>query len=541
MTSVTNQIIANIKKTTTSPGNYTNSENVVCIDTSFNRIGINKKNPQYSIDISGTTNNHAIKVNNLIIDNKANINEISSVNINVSTISCGILNCLEIANINDISCVDISCSKLDCSTVECSNELSANKIIVSDISIINKLVQNEISCNKLKVFDLSADTIDVDSLNVTNINLEVLDNAKFSDLKIVNLDLSYLDALEISTNFLNIDGIISISGNLDICGNLDIYGNLDICGNLDISGILNISGNIISNGSGTYNSISTIDLSVTNIITDDISSNNIVVINEISANAIKVNLIRDDQGKAIIENGKIKSENVFNDLTIDNLKIKNKVNLIKDATIDLSKATLILPQHDKTINKYETQLTSDMSRQELVFNCISGSTSSENRIKFIPIYKYMFLKSEENFYKNNATKTIRMQPIELDDIENNSIELIDSSNIKIKETGLYEIHANLVLQYENIEPGDVEVTAYTFKLVRFNPPTRDDLIETKNTIIAFDQSYNYSNSSIFHIFTVNDSNILDKYKFEIMSDRGGSDIDRLKIVNFNTIIKRINI
>ena len=530
MTSVTNQIIANIKKTTTSPGNYTNSENVVCIDTSFNRIGINKKNPHYSIDISGATNNHAIKVNNLIIDNKANINEISSVNINVSTISCGTLNCLEIANMNDISCVDISCSKLDCSSIECSNELSANTIIVSDISIINKLVHNEISCNKLKVFGLSADTIDVSNLKVFTFNLQALDNAEFTNLRVQKLDLSYLDALEISTNFLNIDGIISISGNLDICGNLDI------------SGILNISGNIISNGSGTYNSISTIDLSVNNIITDDISTNNIVVINEISANAIKVNLIKDDQGNAIIENGKINSENVFNNLTIDNLKIKNKVNLNKNATIDLSKAELILPEHDNTINIYETKLSSDMSRKELVFQCISGTTSSENRIKFIPIYKYMFLTDETvNFNKNNDTKTIKMQSNELDDIENNGIELIDSTYIKIKEDGFYEIHANIVLKYINIHPGDVEVTAYTFKLVNFNTGFSTDMRETKSTIIAFDQSYNYSNSSIFHIFTVNNNNRNHKYKFEIISHRGESDINNLEIVNFNTIIKRINI
>ena len=59
MSSITNQIVANIKKTSTNFNtfSFTNSENVVCIDTSFNRIGINRKNPVYSIDISRTDRN----------------------------------------------------------------------------------------------------------------------------------------------------------------------------------------------------------------------------------------------------------------------------------------------------------------------------------------------------------------------------------------------------------------------------------------------------------------------------------------------------
>ena len=65
--SQTNKIIANIKKTNITADSFVNSQNVICIDTSFNRIGINTKNPRYSIDISGDSSLNTIYSNNLII------------------------------------------------------------------------------------------------------------------------------------------------------------------------------------------------------------------------------------------------------------------------------------------------------------------------------------------------------------------------------------------------------------------------------------------------------------------------------------------
>jgi len=63
--SLTNKIVANIKKTDADVNSFVNTTNVVCIDTSNNRIGINTKNPRYSIDIIGTGPNNMISVNKL--------------------------------------------------------------------------------------------------------------------------------------------------------------------------------------------------------------------------------------------------------------------------------------------------------------------------------------------------------------------------------------------------------------------------------------------------------------------------------------------
>ena len=52
--SITNKLVANIKQTNVDIAKFTDTNNVICIDTCNNRIGINTKTPRYSIDICGT-------------------------------------------------------------------------------------------------------------------------------------------------------------------------------------------------------------------------------------------------------------------------------------------------------------------------------------------------------------------------------------------------------------------------------------------------------------------------------------------------------
>ena len=133
--SLTNQIIANIKKTSTNfnASSFINSENVVCIDTSNNRIGINRKNPRYSIDISGDTSLNAINAYNLYIKNFAKIHEISA---------------------NKISFTDLSVISLDVSTVKfyrlVGDIIDTSYIIVTDLSVEYISVPT-ISCGYLDV------------------------------------------------------------------------------------------------------------------------------------------------------------------------------------------------------------------------------------------------------------------------------------------------------------------------------------------------------------------------------------------------------
>ena len=62
-----------------SIGSTTNDEpeKFICIDTSTNRIGINTLEPQYSIDISGISEDDCIQTNDLRINGTINISNIT--------------------------------------------------------------------------------------------------------------------------------------------------------------------------------------------------------------------------------------------------------------------------------------------------------------------------------------------------------------------------------------------------------------------------------------------------------------------------------
>ena len=77
--SITNKLVANIKQTSNSNITTINNEQVICIDSSNNRIGINTLNPQYSLTISGDKNNlyNAVKAPHLYITNSGEITELS--------------------------------------------------------------------------------------------------------------------------------------------------------------------------------------------------------------------------------------------------------------------------------------------------------------------------------------------------------------------------------------------------------------------------------------------------------------------------------
>ena len=74
-TSNYNKIISTINSVSSNYSYLPDPNNLICIDTSNNRIGINTLNPSQSIDVSGGT----IKANNFIINDislNSKLNEI---------------------------------------------------------------------------------------------------------------------------------------------------------------------------------------------------------------------------------------------------------------------------------------------------------------------------------------------------------------------------------------------------------------------------------------------------------------------------------
>ena len=91
-----------------------------------------------------------------------------------------------------------------------------------------------------------------------------------------------------------------------------------------------------------------------------------------------------------------------------------------------------------------------------------------------------------------------------------------SSNFSIN----YEITANLTVRYLNKRPNDVEVNQYTFgiypsvkastsdqaTILNYNEEIiNNKFIDVNNTIIVFDNNYNYSNVSLTYIGTLGNS------------------------------------
>ena len=132
------------------------------------------------------------------------------------------------------------------------------------------------------------------------------------------------------------------------------------------------------------------------------------------------------------------------------------------------------------------------------------------------------------------------------DISNNS------KTIEIKnrlQDELFEIHATVGIKYLNADPGDVEPNVYTFGLYphmnTFNA-TKDSMdnsfVHLNNTILVFDNSYNYSNTSISYI-----GPLANTFKSHNLSERFGfnfyitaeKDINYIVIDNFNATIKQL--
>ena len=95
MTSSINTLIGTFSSIDSNSGTTIDSSNLICIDTSNNRIGINTIDPSYSITIL----NHSInKINssNAIATPKLYITEISGINIVDQTMSEGNYNRFEV-------------------------------------------------------------------------------------------------------------------------------------------------------------------------------------------------------------------------------------------------------------------------------------------------------------------------------------------------------------------------------------------------------------------------------------------------------------
>jgi hypothetical protein len=551
--SLTNKIVANIKKTDADVNTFVNTTNVVCIDTSNNRIGINTKTPRYSIDIIGSGPSNMISVNNLLIENIAIIKDIS---------------CL-----NNIDASSARLQHIDYTTIS-GNSIISKAIVTISANII------DLSISRLKLNDLSVTNIDVSYLRVFNggdlsghiivRKLTVLGEfsggtaTSFSQLVIARSELTTMT----STNsyIQNIDcSTIKVDTSANFRGDVFCRKNID----LSSGSFITLSGNILY-----ANNFMGLSISCERLVTQDCSING----------TLQVNKIEDLSGRSIIGEGGALNVNTlgsrFSGLTItETLTIDNNCdisNLRINKKLDFSNvASLIMPTYSSVHSLRQSKSIaidiSDMSMNIIkLYNSnsswsniytkthyasldinreLSGNDISSITINAQPNY---FIENSNNLIINLANNNkYKYIPLSFKYIGSKiaysgegifSILDISSSSrkgkLKVPDIcGVYEINASISMKYLNRIPGDVEPNTYIFGL--YNSVLNSDIsyiyLENANNILTFDNSFNYSTSMLNYIGPL--FNNSDGFTFLISCTK---DLDYLVIDRFNGSIKLLN-
>tara|TARA_Y100000389_G_scaffold204050_1_gene254697 strand:- start:943 stop:1689 length:747 start_codon:yes stop_codon:yes gene_type:complete len=236
MASLTNKLIANIKKTSSdfNTSNFIDSNNVVVIDTQYNRIGINTKDPSAAIHIVKNTNDD--HESGKIICDTIQINNITYATLNSSSSSSSDSLSFTTISYDDL---DVSYHIIDLSSIKKNNitiNANYNSINITEFNT-NNIYEINSNINLKYSTDLSNDSIFYDFIiyqdNNTNINNIVISNIILKNKNSIILDQSNIDYYSSShlnyigtLDYSNIFFIITISNN-DV-NDIDKLDNLKI-------------------------------------------------------------------------------------------------------------------------------------------------------------------------------------------------------------------------------------------------------------------------------------------------------------------------
>ena len=544
--SLTNKIVANIKKTNADVKSFVDTSNVVCIDTSNNRIGINTKTPRYSIDIIGTAPSNLIYVNKLEVGASASIRDISCLNnIDASSVSLRKLNFITLSgdNINSNSLTTISANILD---------LSINRLALRDLSTINLdvsylRVSNRVDvCGNMTIKNLTV-TGDFSGGNSTSFTSLIITSSTFTTMNSTNSYIRNIDCSAIK---------------VDICANFN--GNVFCNNNIELSGgsFQTLSGNILNSVN-----LRALTISCERLVMNDCSINGTLIasnINDLNGNPII-------QGGSIITTGDTTSSfgnitvttrlNIQNNCDISNLRIVKRLDFSANAS-------LIMPTYSLNSASEQRSLAFEMLNISMdrikIYNSnsdwsniytkthyasldlnseISGNSTSSITVNNIVNY---FIDNSDHLIYNTNYKYIPLQfKMIRDNMATSGINIFNildisstkpSGKLKVPDvSGIYEINSTISMKYLNRIPGDVEPNNYSFGLYDSSLNSTNCYVEHTNNILTFDNSFNYSSLSLNYVGPLfNNSN---GFIFLISSAK---DINYLVIDRFSGSIKLLN-
>ena len=558
--SVTNKLVANIKQASDVSKNFFTGTNVVCIDTSNRRIGIDTKTPTWSIDISGVESYNGVKCHNLDISGKADISyalinflkapTISADNVNISFIYINELS----GNLIDIS--EVIFNSISGDFIYSNNLIKGNTIeffegiIINDLSINGELkagtfnFKNDVDFDKIKV--AKTFTTDTDSESKFEGKVEFLNNT---------IPVEYIT---ISGNHIN---TFSIS-----CDNLHVIQQADFSSiNVSAEASFNTI-NVI--GEASFNTISaeSIDIggqSLQNFITQT-AGNNLNFTKEISLNTIyakKIYIEKVDNETTLTNNYNKFFDEKSDYSNIDKLIIKSELDLSYNSATSLRLPYNIVDIGARKLGHiyYSKDATGVIDGIQIIKDN-NANTVTEPLLADVVTLKqssttsYM-LKLDSAIFTDYANfKCVPMRMHTNSDSQYNLDTPIDSTNSQFVNidkiiTDIIEINANITVSLINDVNGkDVDAINYDFYIFGLNTNTGhsniDDkrLVSNKNTILVFDNSYNYSSTSLHYIGEKKEMferDTINHIVFGISYENVPGKTLSLNLINFNASIKSI--
>ena len=597
-----NKLIANVKKTSSLTSSFVNNDSsYICIDTSTNRIGFNTQEPSYSIHI--VDNNGIICVSNILLSNlhcdvSGYIKDLSCINFDVSSltvdssfivdgtfcsISCDAIDfCNSLLKVYDLSVNnDLSVNTLKYKTLEkititgdaaspdnfdkvkindcsinqnldvsgiitfnkqsddklsefnCFNaETSFNLIITQDISCANEISCNDICCNEISCNFIKV----INEISCVDINCDFLNNSNTfitTDISCIEISCNDICCNEISANNLYIYNDISCINKITT-SELEITNTLQTTGNITIIGVTLNNCNISDNLFGLQNS--KIDISKSQLIIPDIS-----YVNNLTTGSIYFDSSL--QSIKVIHNSHEtpdQSYNIFYNKKFVNVELSYN-NIISNNVADIDDRNNYQNIIDST---YTNFVPFNNIRNDYVNNFIS--TTTDISYLNIPLdISYNKANVNNKFYDITGA---RIQDVKVDRIRIKYNDFADdttpsSSNTQLfKEKNIFfNINAYVTLKYFNEHPNDVEVISYDFEMRNTVSASEGNLLtKSKNTIISFDNSYNYSTSNLNYVGKLeNGTADINSYIYFRIKTDNNKDINNLLLYDFNCSIVQI--
>lgn len=546
--SITNKLVANIKQTQVDINKFTDTNNVICIDTCNNRIGINTKTPRYSIDICGI--NGKIFVSNLEVAQSASFFTISGTSINC--IDGSFTRNLDTSFINFKT---ISGSLIKATTISGFNIIGICGDII-DLSGTNIKLSKELRALTISANTIDATTINTTELNAINYNIET---GIFSEsIRTISGDFSNISVIRNTRT--------NISGGTIDCSNLNanfILSNTIDCrqtlsaGTVSTNNLVSVSGEpfftlsdglfYLNTGLGTLG-IATIISKIDEKLKEDVSTNVLTArqgyISDCCINNLKVTNI-DISGRLTLPQ---QSSGLPYSLSYGSLAIKkfenSSINSLTLYNSNFKWSNIFTSTHYATLD-----LSGNSNNNIVNYKIILGSDP------ILPNYRYIPIKF----------KTINASPAKTElfniSTSTNVDKYIEINNSDLS-SGIYEINASVTLSYNNTISGDVEPNDFTFGLYdkaildKSIPTATSNInsaissiifessynyVKNKNLILAFDTSYNYSSVSLNYIGPLFAYNFYNNYKrglcYLVNSQK---DISNFNVEYFSSTIKLLN-